>query len=517
MPTAVLPLPDGAEVPSAYLKATPDEVLEMLVLGALVKEVAVTQTSEHDAKERAAEYAKEIARVQAAKDADVAALKARYERDTAAMKAAVDAQASADRALAAQAREAATRQHDATTQQVRALEGQLAELTARKAAADADVAAHLRRVREADLAASERILAAKDAELQRLVRDKEAAEADRRLFLGRAQALEDRLAALTEALHRKPATASDKGAAFEAAMEDLLRQQWGAAEGFSIADVSQKGGIGDRLVTIGGPGGVQTVLLECKDYGDVVPKKEVDKFFKDVTTHHKVTVGLMISRRTPIQDHSNHSAIEFVVQEGKLCLFVNAFDRLDAASTAAQCLAWIRYWTLIQKPSTEVEDKAEAIRVVKDLVDKAQEDSRKLTDHLRHLDELKVFVKRTADETHRRLLDALVGLQRGSDVRSKEGAQGPLFVHKEDVTEQEKAWMDRVVAATEPGRGLSLSDLVDRLATEEVKAPRIRALLEPLFLPTVLVKQPGKATRLEGLQLRSLSSSLSPSLSLSHV
>ena len=27
----------------------------------------------------------------------------------------------------------------------------------------------------------------------------------------------------------KPATASDKGAAFEAAMEDLLRQQWGAA------------------------------------------------------------------------------------------------------------------------------------------------------------------------------------------------------------------------------------------------------------------------------------------------
>jgi hypothetical protein len=121
------------------------------------------------------------------------------------------------------------------------------------------------------------------------------------------------------------------------------------------------------------------------------------------------------------------------------------------------------------------------------------------------LEELKVFVKRTADETHRRLLDALVGLQRGTDVRGKEGGQGPLFVHKEDATEQEKAWMDRVLAATEPGRGLSLSDLVDRLATEEVKAPRVRALLEPLFLPTVLVKQPGKATRLEGLQLRSLS------------
>jgi len=71
--------------------------------------------------------------------------------------------------------------------------------------------------------------------------------------------------------------------------------------------------------------------------------------------------------------------------------------------------------------------------------------------------------------------------------------------------------MARVLAATEPGRGLSLSDLADRLATEEVKAPRVRALLEPLFLPTVLVKQPGKATRLEGLQLRSLS--LSSSLS----
>jgi hypothetical protein len=505
MPLLTLSLPDGTEPPSAYLKATPDEVLEMLTIGALVREVILTHKSEDDAKTRAAEYTKEIGKLQENKAAEVAALKARYEKETASIKAAVEAQAAVDRALLLESHERVKKQQEATLHTVstdlRAAEGRLAELTARKAAADADVAAQLRHVKEAEMAASERILVAKDAELHRLVRDKETAEADRRLFLGRAQALEDRLAALSEALHRKPATAKDKGAAFEAAMDELLRQQWGAADGFSIADVSQKGHLGDRLVTLGALGGGQTILLECKDYGDVVPKAEVEKFFKDVSTNHKVTIGLMVSRRTPIQGHSSHSAIEFCVHEGKLCLFVNAFDRLDAASTVAQWLAWIRYWTLIQKPSTEVEDKAEAIRTIKELVDKAQTDARTLGEHLRHLDELKQFVKRTVDDTHRRLQEALVGLQRGAATAVL--ANAPLF--REGATEAEKVWETRIVAATEPGMGLRLSDLADRLATEEVKTDRVRTLIEPLFLPTVLTKQPGKATRIEGLQLRSLS------------
>ena len=57
MATIALVLPDGAELPAAYTKATPEEVYEMLVLGALVKEVVVTQKSEEDARARAAEYA----------------------------------------------------------------------------------------------------------------------------------------------------------------------------------------------------------------------------------------------------------------------------------------------------------------------------------------------------------------------------------------------------------------------------------------------------------------------------
>ena len=510
--TIALVIPGGSELPPAYTKADPEEVYEMLVIGALVKEVVVTQKSEDDAKARAAEYTKEIARVQAAKDAEVAVLKARHEKDTAAMRSALEAQAAAERALVTQTQEAAKRQQEATVLQVKALEGQIAELKARKATADADVAAQLRHVKEAELAASERIVASKDAELQRLVKDKETAEADRRSCMARTQSLEEKLAALTEALHRKPATAKDKGAAFEAAMDELLRQQWGAADNFSIQDVSQRGHLGDRLVTIGGPGGVQTILLECKDYGDIVPKSEVDKFFKDVSTNHRVDVGLMVSRRTPIQGHSSHSSIEFLVQEGKLCLFVNSFEKLEPVSTAAHWLAWIRYWALLKKPSTEVEDKAEAIRIIKELVDKAQDDSRKLAEHIRHLDELKQFVKRTADDTHRRLQEALVGLQRGAkDPATALTAltaltafpTNPLF--KECGTDVEKTWSTRIGAVTEPGLGVKLSDLADRLATDEVKAERVRVLIEPLFLPTVLQKLPGKATMVLGLQLKSLS------------
>jgi hypothetical protein len=178
---------------------------------------------------------------------------------------------------------------------------------------------------------------------------------------------------------------------------------------------------------------------------------------------------------------------------------VNAFDRLDAASTVAQWLAWIRYWALTQKPSTEVEDKAEAIRTIKELVDKAQADARTLGEHLRHLDELKQFVKRTADETHRRLLEALVGLQRGSEV----SVQAELF--KESPTEAEAEWIAAIRAATEPGLGVKLSDLAERLSTEKVKGDRARTLVEAALHPSAVLRQPGKATMVTGLQLRSLS------------
>jgi hypothetical protein len=502
-----LTLPSGAEVPPAYRKATPEEAFEMLSLGALVYEVVQTQRSEEDARERAAAYAKELQRIQASKDADVAALKSRYERETATMRAALEEKAAADCAVLRLQQETTLHQ---TRSELRAAEGRLAELQARKAAADADVAAQLRHAVGSEHAASERLLAAKDAELRRVLAEKEAAEADRRAIQA---LLKDKFHALTEEIRRKPASSKEKGALFEAAIDELVRLSWGAVEGFSIADYSARGHRGDRIVTLND----QTILLECKDYCDVVPKSEVDKFFKDVATNHAIQIGILISRTTGIQGFSSRSSIDFLIQEGKLHIFVNEFDRLEEKTTMSVLLGWIRYWKQIQKPATEGEDKAAALRTIKELVDRATVAKRELAVHAAHLDDVKSWTKRTIDDMFKQLQQALLTLQRGPEIEAfsavrmptentvssgtataATGSPGSPFKPEMEDTE----WAMRVREVTREGPSVELAEIAKVLSAKlKVSVPLVRGHLGTLFQDSFLQKVPGLPTVVRGLRL----------------
>ena len=505
MTTVHLTLPVEAELPEAFLKATPDVAYEMLMLGALVYETVQTQRSEADAKERAAAYAKEIATLKATKEAEVAALKARYQQETATIQATLEKQKAAELAVLQERHMMEQRQKDAAhhsiVTELRGTEGRLAELAARKASVDAEFQAQIQHIKATEFAASERIVAAKDAELRRLVAEKEAAEAERRASQTTIQALSERIHALTEAIHRKPATAKEKGSAFEAHIDELVRQCWGAIEGFSIADVSTRGHIGDRIVTVG-RGDLQTILLECKDYSDIVPRSEVEKFFKDVSTNHKVQIGIFISRATAIQGHSHRNAIEFVIQSEKLHIFVNAFDKLEPLTTMAVLMGWIRYWSLVQKPATDVEDKAAAIRIISDLVEKSTQAKRDLAVHISHVDDFKAWVKRQMDDSGRQLQQALLDLQRGVQPTSNvlvTDSSSSFYDVAGDAKKQK--WIETVKAVLVPGSSVKLSDIADRLSSESMSSVAVRSHIEPLFLESVLEKKKGFPTLVLGVQL----------------
>ena len=502
---AYIHLPEGAELPPPYRKATPEVVLEMLTLGALVYEVVQTQRSEEEARAKAADYAKEIQRLQASKEAEVVALKTRYERDTAALKAVVEERAVAEKELLRAQQETVLNQ---TRTELRAAEGRLAELQARKAAADADVQAQLQRALATEHAASERLLAAKDAELARVLSEKEAAEADRRAI---QVLLKEKFHALTEEIRRKPANSKEKGSLFEAAIDDLVRLSWGAVEGFSIADHSARGHRGDRIVTLGG----QTVLLECKDYCDVVPKSEVDKFFKDVATNHAVQIGILISRTTAIQGYSSRSALDFVIQEGKLHVFVNEFERLESATTMSVLLGWVRYWKQIQTPATEGEDKATAIRTIKELVERATVAKRELAVHASHLDDFKAWSKRNADDTYKQLQQALLTLQRGSATQEvldmkeikeiKEIKDNPVqntisFNSPFKYGPEDTEWIAQVKDVTKEGGSMRIADIAKAIASKtNLSIPLVRGRIGVLFHESALKKVAGLPTVVLGL------------------
>jgi len=502
-------IPDGAELPPAYTTAPPEVVLEMLLLGSLAHEVVHTQRSEAEAKAKAADYGKRIAALQAAKESEVAALKARYEKETATIKAVLEEKAAAERGVLLLQQETALHQ---SRSEVRAVEGRLAELQERKAVAEADIQTQLQRALSVEREASERILAAKEAELRRVLAEKDAAEVDRRAI---QVLLKEKVHALTEEMRRKPATSKEKGSLFEAAIDELVRSSWGAIEGFTIADYSARGHRGDRIVTLGD----QTILVECKDYSDVVPKSEVDKFFKDVATNHAIQVGVMISRVTPIQGFSTRTAIDFVIQEGKLHIFVNEFDRLDSATTLALLLGWIRYWKQIQKPATEGEDKATAIRTIKELVERSTVAKRDLVAHLAHLDDFKAWSKRNAEDLNRQLQQALLTLQRGSSDSSRSNSsrseskhtarahntvESSLFNPAEDAV-----WIERVQSVTQKGDSVRVGDLARAVAAATgVSVSVARARVEAVFQESALKKAAGFPTVVVGLALRPSESKL---------
>ena len=325
-----------------------------------------------------------------------------------------------------------------------------------------------------------------------MLSEKEAAETDRRAM---ATLLQEKLNTLTEEIRRKPASSKEKGALFEAAIDELVRTSWGAVEGFSIMDHSTRGHRGDRIVTVGD----QTVLLECKDYGDVVPKSEVDKFYKDVSTNHAIQIGIMISRTTMIQGFSSRNAIDFVIQEGKLHVFVNAFDRLDAPTTMSVLLGWIRYWKHIQKPATDGEDKAIAIRTVADLVDRATTAKRELAVHTIHLDEFKTWAKRNADETCKQLQQALLTLQRGTNKDETNTLTDSPF---QGTGPDDAEWIARIKSVTREGDSVRLSDIAKVVANQiGASVPVVRARIEAVFHESALKKVVGFPTFALGLRL----------------
>ena len=142
-----------------------------------------------------------------------------------------------------------------------------------------------------------------------------------------------------------------------------------------------------------------------------------------------VKIGILIVKDADITGYNTHGDIEFAILEGKLHIFVNNFERFDIPTIMNILMGWIRYWEQIEKPATDVEDKAEAIRIVQKLVEKSQKYKIELATHLHHMDDMCKFLNQEAKDSHMALQEALRGLQHG--VGDKETTDSVLF---EDAT-----------------------------------------------------------------------------------
>ena len=180
-------------------------------------------------------------------------------------------------------------------------------------------------------------------------------------------------------------------------------------------------------------------------------------------------------------------------------------------------LGWIRYWKQIQKPATEGEDKAAALRTIKELVDRATVAKRELAVHAAHLDDVKSWTKRTIDDMFKQLQQALLTLQRGPEIEGSSavrmptentvssgtataatGSPGSPFKPEMEDTE----WAMRVREVTREGHSVELAEIAKVLSAKlKVSVPLVRGHLGTLFQDSFLQKVPGLPTVVRGLRL----------------
>jgi hypothetical protein len=481
-----LPFPEGKKLPSRVLTADADEVYEILEIGALVLDTVHTRKADAELQTRILAHQKEVSSLQERFRVDVATLQI------------------ASTEAARQREQDALIQQTQMTQALATKDSLLTDMKQRKEALERDVEIQLKRVREEERATLERIIQGKEAELQRVLSEKrgdqERMDVERRNHRDALQQLTDKLQSLTESLAKKPTSMKEKGTNFETDIIEHATTFWGSVEGFAIKNTATRGHTGDVWVDLGTGDSKLTVLLECKDYTGTLPTSQVEKFERNVKDNHAIHVGVLIVRGANITGHPVN-VVDFAILEGKLHLYVSHFEQWDPCSLFQTLIGWIRFHTLTQKPSTDVEDKAEAVRIVQKLVEDAQEYKRQLTTHLQHMNDFRLFAEGHAKDSLIKVQTALSALQHGSDTNVV--SESLLFQDATGHPAKQKCIEMILSVATEDTGSIKLSDLAKRVAEQSGKTENtVREQIETVLHESVLDKRKGFPTMVRGLTLR---------------
>jgi hypothetical protein len=193
---------------------------------------------------------------------------------------------------------------------------QLRTMEERRRALEESRQSDIEHARMLERTAMERILAEKEREITRL----DGVMTAMRTLIERQT---DEVRALGARLNRGAVNVKLKGSLFEQDFRTHLIQAYGIIiRDFSIKDTARGAGHeGDFITTLEG----EQIMWELKDYSSDVPKKEVDKFLRDMRDCHGARIGVMISRATGILGKHGNITMD-VTDDGRLLIFIGNYE-----------------------------------------------------------------------------------------------------------------------------------------------------------------------------------------------
>ena len=300
----------------------------------------------------------------------------------------------------------------------------------------------------------------------------------------------EEISKLSGNLNKRSANVKTKGSDYEEEFGEKLKRNYGLCRGFKIKDTRL--GMGHEMdfsMEIEG----QIVMWELKNYGNVVPKAEVEKFLRDLKENAQTKIGVMISRSTDIygKAQSGHMLTEF--DNDKMMIYINRFEEFcgEDENRVFQMLGSLfRIWWEYHREENNTFDRTEMIREL----EKAIEDiSKRRTDwrrHKAHLDELSRWTSDLLDESEGRLDRILKKARNNEEVVNDRTLVIPEGVFRDSGEEKELTWIKSVMKVCEAGGEIEVRELVELLgAHHKLSKDTIRSNVMAIVKDTAVIKK----------------------------
>lgn len=504
-------VPISFTLPTVYLKGTPEECEEALLLGAFVQQHVHERRATGDLKITQERAAADLDALRRTKDAEVTqqmmlitALRAELFTATAAAATAV-ATAVAANTTAATAHQRALQDATKVARREGAEQTVLEMQTVvEKAQQRCELAEERRRLLEAERTADIAMAEERTRHLLQhtlVLREEQVRtgqEALRALETAYKSQVEE-LRNLNDFVRRKTQNAKLKGNEFEEAFRGHLLRAYGILDGFALNDTAKSGigHAGDFLVSMGG----RETLWEVKNYDKIVQKSEVEKFRRDMLENKAVQVGVMISKSTDITGKVSKGLRELEFVEGKLLVYVSRFDTYeDPVDFLQSLLPLFQIWWEVQREDETSEVFADTLKELERLLGDLTRKRTEWRVHRSRLDETIRWMAEVVEDAEARVESLLRLMRAGQTVGG--GLEIPDGIFRSlHADERIRETVGIVLEAYAPGDGeIRLNDLADLLATKRsLSKTTARQHILAALQDSAVLAAPGKPTLVRGL------------------
>lgn len=474
-------------LPDVYTKGTMEEVEEALWIGANIQNTVKTKRAGDEVKKIAELKDNEIARIQSMYNEKLTKLLDDI-RAVTSEKDRIGAEYSQGLKDARQGeRDVVSREWEEKMRILRKdheiLQGRFESLEARRRLLEEGRAKDIQDAVKRTEELMEKLVASKQEQLQKM-------EAAYMRLNETIQKQSEEIGRLSGNLSKRAANVKTKGSDYEEEFGEKLKRNYGLCRGFKLKDTRL--GMGHEMDFAMEMDG-HAVMWELKNYGNVVPKAEVEKFLRDLKENPQAKIGVMISRSTDIygKNGTGHLLTEF--DNDKMMIYINKFEEFcgEDENRVFQLMGSLfRIWWEYHREENNTFDRVELVREL----EKAIEDvSKRRTDwrrHKAHLDELSRWTSDMLDESEGRLDRILKKARCSEEVVMDRPLVIPEGVFRDSGEEKELTWIRSIMKVCEPGGEIEVRELVELLgAYHKLSKDTIRSNVMAIIKDSAVTKK----------------------------